>query len=56
MKHRLLAGLGIAELGALAVLWRSTRAAPLVPSEEDLETIPKHSRGQANTEHAARAV
>lgn len=56
MKHRLLTGLGIAEVGALAVLWRSAKAAPLVAFERDVKLTSQCSRGTARSEQAARAI
>ncbi len=41
MKRHVWTKLGIIELGALAMLWRSVKAAPLVAVETDLER-PAH--------------
>jgi hypothetical protein len=56
MKRRWLTGLGIAEVGALALLWRSAKAAPLVASEDDIESVPALARSDSRSEQAARAV
>lgn len=56
MKRRLLTGVGIVEVGALAVLWRSVNAAPLVAFERDVELVSRRTRHDAPDERAARAV
>ncbi len=55
MKRRLLTGMGIAEIGALAVLWRSAKAAPLVAFEHDVKLASPRSRHDAHPEQAAHA-
>lgn len=56
MKRRRLTMLGIAEVGALAVLWRSSRAAPLVAFERDVELFSERHRTDEHVRHTARAV
>lgn len=56
MKRQLLTGLGIIELGALVMIFRSAAAAPVVESERDVRLRSDHSNRFVNNALTAQAV